>query len=63
MPDLSKLEEHIEALVRVAQESYTCVTCEHFSMDTEGCALAGGARPPARVIAFGCDKYNQVPPF
>lgn len=33
----------------------TCVRCMHFNAD-ETCTLAG-ARPPAKVIAFGCDSF------
>lgn len=36
----------------------TCVSCDHFDGDTERCRLAN-ARPPARVIAFGCEKYSD----
>ena len=41
----------------------SCMNCEYFSEVTEGCRLAGGARPPARVIAFGCSKFLPAPPF
>jgi len=36
----------------------TCVTCEHFDKDAETCKLADGQRPPAKVIAYGCDSYT-----
>ena len=29
----------------------------------EGCGLAQGARPPARVIALGCDAWIEDIPF
>lgn len=41
----------------------SCLNCEYFSEANEGCRLAGGARPPARVIAFGCAKFYPSPPF
>ena len=41
----------------------TCITCEHFIENTEHCTVFG-ARPPARVIAYGCPKYsNDEIPF
>lgn len=36
----------------------TCVNCMHFDEQREVCKLAG-ARPPARVIAFGCDSFEE----
>ena len=39
----------------------TCLTCDHFDEKAEQCGLYK-ARPPARVIAFGCPSYvNEVP--
>jgi hypothetical protein len=35
----------------------TCVTCEHFDKDNETCKLTEGLRPPATVIAHGCDRF------
>jgi hypothetical protein len=50
-------------LVERARLYRSCVTCNHFDEATEGCALADGTRPPARVIAMGCGKYEEEPPF
>jgi hypothetical protein len=45
----------------------TCLSCKHFNEDNEGCALANGLRPPARVIANACkewkDKIDDDIPF
>jgi hypothetical protein len=38
----------------------TCVNCIHFDEPSEVCALAG-QRPPARVIAYGCNSYEHFP--
>ncbi len=45
------------------QATKTCLTCDHFA-ETKGenCNKFGG-RPPARVIAFGCDGYENEIPF
>ena len=40
----------------------TCVHCIYFDQNSETCALAG-QRPPAKVIAFGCARWEQDIPF
>lgn len=40
----------------------TCLTCLWFDEKTEQCSKAA-ARPPARVIAFGCPAYEEDIPF
>jgi hypothetical protein len=35
----------------------TCVLCQNFNGDREICRL-NGQRPPASVIAFGCEMYK-----
>lgn len=40
-----------------------CLSCCHFIEQTEVCRQFN-AKPPARVICFGCDKFedvNQIP--
>jgi len=39
--------------------SPSCLSCEHFRESTEECNAANGARPPARIIAFGCNQYKD----
>lgn len=39
----------------------TCISCRHFDAPTEGCRLANGQRPPAEVIAYGCDSHDWIP--
>ena len=34
----------------------TCLKCDHFNEKDELCKLVN-MRPPAKIIAFGCDKY------
>lgn len=38
----------------------TCITCMHFDEGKEHCQLYN-ARPPARVIAFGCPSHDYIP--
>ena len=40
----------------------TCITCANFQPQMEICALAN-ARPPATVIAFGCNAHEDKVPF
>ena len=56
------LEAAIADLIETARLYRSCLTCQHFDEPTEVCGLASG-RPPARVIAMGCPKYLQEPPF
>jgi len=37
----------------------TCLTCDNFNEDKETCSAFENQRPPARVIAFGCDMYDS----
>jgi hypothetical protein len=48
--------------IAVVQGRSTCLHCAYFNDNTEACALAGGQRPPARVIAFGCTSFSPVIP-
>jgi hypothetical protein len=38
--------------------SRTCVVCEHWRGGSETCGL-NGQRPPATVIAFGCELFER----
>lgn len=38
----------------------SCISCEHFVESQEGCKISNMQRPPARVIAFGCPKYENI---
>lgn len=35
----------------------TCVTCDKFDKGAETCKLTENMRPPAKVIAYGCDRF------
>lgn len=62
MKSPSKLAHQLEEIIEGARLYRSCLTCDHFTEATEICGLAQG-RPPARIIAMGCEKYLQVPPF
>lgn len=36
----------------------TCLRCDNFNEGNEICKLVN-MRPPAKVIAFGCDKFSD----
>ena len=40
----------------------TCLHCVHFNEETEGCAKAGGLRPPAETLVFGCELFTDSDP-
>lgn len=41
----------------------TCINCDFFKKGTEECEKAPGQRPPASVIALGCDSWQEEIPF
>ncbi len=57
-----QLQLRITDLLEAARLYRSCLTCLNFTEAAETCALAQ-ARPPARVIAQGCESYVQQPPF
>lgn len=46
----------------IEQNTRTCLNCQYFDEKFEMCR-GYNARPPARVIAFGCDKFEDAIPF
>lgn len=36
----------------------SCLSCSKFDENSETCLLVG-ERPPARIIAFGCERYED----
>lgn len=64
---LTRLEDASKLLVdsfvkNIELTLRTCVSCEHFDDAKEECGL-NRMRPPARIIAFGCECYEQRIPF
>jgi hypothetical protein len=60
IPDVITREDQIAWLAFWLRRS--CLSCVHFAPSSEFCKMVS-ARPPAKVIAFGCEKYDQDIPF
>lgn len=41
----------------------TCINCLHFDEPNEACRQYDNQRPPARIIALGCDGHEDEIPF
>lgn len=64
-----QLRDFVEAVAKVTTAAVlvadrksprrTCVECIHFDKVHEGCSKAGGNRPPAKVIAYGCELFKS----
>lgn len=62
--DLQFLMEALEKVVKSEVRSCvtTCMNCQHFSEGVEKCEL-NFQRPPARIIANGCECWEERIPF
>lgn len=62
--NIKEVAEYIidELANTIERTTRTCLNCTHFYETTEICELAG-SRPPAKVIAFGCPKFEEPIPF
>lgn len=63
----SVIKDISEELARVMRNhldecTRCCPNCLHWNEKREICELAH-TRPPARVIAFGCERYEDRIPF
>lgn len=52
------IRDHMKACIEAYAEELvqTCITCTEFNEQSEFCRKYN-ARPPARVIAYGCPSY------
>lgn len=58
-----RIEQYAAKLKTEMRRSFTCCpNCLNFDEKLEQCKLAA-ARPPARVIAFGCERFDFDIPF
>lgn len=49
-------------VIRIIEDRYpyrNCLNCSHFTEGLEHCKV-WNARPPARVIAYGCSRHEDV---
>lgn len=60
--DLRGTTQELYKTIAAQKDFPTCIHCENFDDATEVCKLAG-ARPPARVIAQGCESFDTRIPF
>jgi len=66
--DRAEIIKEITAALGVRVSDYldkttkTCLNCYHFEEKSELCALVK-ARPPARIIAQGCEYHTDEIPF
>lgn len=37
----------------------SCIYCEHFDEPNEACRKSNNQRPPARIIATGCEAFEN----
>lgn len=51
------IEDKLDRLKR------TCLNCSHFDEPSEACRKYDNQRPPARIIALGCDGHEDEIPF
>ncbi|QZA70470.1 hypothetical protein AH03_57 [Erwinia phage AH03] len=45
--------------VTITMNPRNCIVCEHFDEATEVCNKYGNQRPPARIIASGCEGFEN----
>jgi hypothetical protein len=61
---VTEMTEALRAAIReeLDRATRTCLNCERFTEATETCGK-WNARPPARVIAAGCEDHVDEIPF
>jgi len=68
LPDRQQMFEAVAELLKpvivstLENATKSCMTCDHFDQAKEKCGL-NGQRPPARIIAFGCECFIDEIPF
>lgn len=55
----SLLHAAYQLIVANGDPFQSCLTCTHFTENTQFCKR-WDARPPPRVIVYGCDEYDDI---
>lgn len=58
----NKMRESVAITLEANGVYRNCLTCGFFTEALEICE-AFGQRPPARIIAYGCEKHSHAIPF
>ena len=60
-----KLQQAMTKAFEEVRVFRNCLTCEHFIEHMEICNRVQGPnnRPPARIIAYGCEAHSEEIPF
>lgn len=75
MPNMAEIQEQMVQRIEAASREIdanvtrllqaavkTCIVCDHFNKGKETCLL-NNLRPPAEIIAFGCECFENEIPF
>jgi hypothetical protein len=68
LPDRQQMFKALADLIQPAiinaleHATKSCCTCDNFDQAGETCRL-NGLRPPARIIAYGCEMFQDEIPF
>lgn len=54
-----EFEKGLKEVIAENDTRACCITCRNFDQNNELCRLYN-ARPPARVIAYACEKYDDA---
>lgn len=58
------MQRAVQVAIRVGTYRRTCINCKWFNEAAEQCHFYQPVgRPPARIIANGCDAWDEKDPF
>lgn len=60
---VSVLHMQIKRMIDDSEILRSCINCHHWNHQQEICTMYGNARPPARIIARGCQGHSKAIPF
>lgn len=59
----SQMQTQVRRMIDDSNLLRSCINCHHWNHTTEICTMYGNARPPAKIIARGCDGHSKAIPF